>query len=197
MYQILKGKLLYLLGVAASNAVPGLVFPQYFICCWNTALIVWPLNIPINSHLNLVKVFVAEVDVTRISFQMSCANCNLVCFRSIHPCLKNLTVIWHWITTFREGNNMIILKAEATLAAVESLANNIVSCIFSPPLGISTWNLLGFGPAFLSSLQVKTSRPSVLVSSCKTTVTNAELMQNWRLSHSCFLISILPAQGRE
>lgn len=52
---------------------------------------------------------------------------------------------------------MIVLKAEATVAVAEALADNVTSSIFAPPLWVTTRHRFGLCPTHALSFPVKVS----------------------------------------
>ena len=49
--------------------------------------------------------------------------------------------------TFGEGDNVVVLKAEAALAVAEALADDVTSGVLAPPLWVSSWDNLCVCPA--------------------------------------------------
>ena len=50
--------------------------------------------------------------------------------------------------TFGEGNDMVVLEAEATLAVEKTLADDVASSIFTPSLRMTTRHYFCISPAY-------------------------------------------------
>lgn len=173
--------------------ISGVVFPNQCTNTPNNTLPPWPNNTAINSHFNYVKFFVTELNVTGVTFQQSLVKPILVGFQPIYPGLKNLTILHHRFTTFGERDDMIILVAEAAITCVETFADNVASCIYSPSLRISTWNLFCLVPAYSLCLWVKKSRSLLLVAASATTtpvMLNLRKLDTITLSALCVCVSV-------
>ncbi|KAM1998041.1 hypothetical protein ACFX15_030796 [Malus domestica] len=65
----------------------------------------------------------------------------------LYPCLKNLTIFLCGFTTFGEGNDVIVLEAEAALSVAEALTDDVASGVSPPPLRVSTRHHIHVCPA--------------------------------------------------
>lgn len=144
--------------VACGHAISGVVFPNQCTNTPNNTLPPWSNYTAINSHFNYVKFFITILNVTGVTFKQSLVKTILVGFQPIYPGLKNLAILLHRLTAFWERYDVVVLIAEATITWVETFANNVTSCIYSPSFRISTWDLFCFVPAYFLSVWVKKSR---------------------------------------
>ena len=61
--------------------------------------------------------------------------------------------------TFGEGNDVVVLVAEATEAVEETLADNVSGSVFAPPLWVTAGNDTSLRPTHALRLCVEESRP--------------------------------------
>lgn len=176
----------FLCQVASDCLISRAVFSNQWTNTSNSALPPWPNNTAVNGHFNYVKLLITEFNVARVTFQQFLVNIILIRLQPIYPGLKNLTILGHRLTTFWKRDNMIILITEATITGVETFADNVSSCIHSPPVRISTWNLFCTVPANFLGLCVKESRSLLFVAA--SAIAN-QVMLNLEKLH----ISTLPA----
>ena len=54
--------------------------------------------------------------------------------------------------TFGEGDNVVVLKAEAALAVAEALADDVTGGVLAPPFWVSSWDYLCICPALVLRL---------------------------------------------
>lgn len=139
-----------------------LVLAKQFIDASATTLIPWTNYIAINCHFNDVQLLFSEVDITRVTTQLCLVKMILVRLGSIYPRLKNLTIFNYRFTTFREGDDVIVFKAETSLTVAEALTDDVARGIFTPSLRVSSRDNLGFGPAQFFGHGVKESRSLLL-----------------------------------
>lgn len=87
---------------------------------------------------------------------------------------------------------MIVLKAEATEAVEEPLADDIVSGVLAPPLRVAAWDGLGFGPANALCLFVEEPRPTTISLFFATIATTTATTWGRRRTH---VVSLSPVLG--
>ncbi|EXC47043.1 hypothetical protein L484_000196 [Morus notabilis] len=65
--------------------------------------------------------------------------------------------------TFGEGNDVVVLEAEAALAVAEAPADDVAGGVLPPPLRVATGDRFGVCPAFALRLFVEESRSLFVV----------------------------------
>ena len=65
--------------------------------------------------------------------------------------------------TFREGDDVVVLVAEAAVAVPEALADDVAGGVPAPPLGVAAGGYVGLRPALGLGLGVEKSRPILVL----------------------------------
>lgn len=126
------------------------------------ALKPWSYHISIDSHLDNIQLFICKFKVTWILFQNSFIDLILVPFRSIYPWLQNLAVLNCRLSTFGEGNDVIILVAETAVTVPKPSEDDVAGTVLSPTFWMTTCNNICLLPAQISRLLVEEPSPFLI-----------------------------------
>lgn len=122
----------------------------------------WTDNISIDRHFNNIKLLIGELDITRETLHLLPLHPFLITLEPVHPRLQYLAVLCRRSPTFGEGDDVVVLVAEAAVAAPEALADDIAGGVAAPPVGVAAGNHVGALPAERPGLGVEGTGAALL-----------------------------------